>query len=93
MSARKSKSMSVAEARGGFSKVVARAADAKERVVVTRRGRPVAAVVPVEDVVLLEEIEDRLDAEEARKALAEWEASGRKSTPLETVAREFGIKL
>ena len=42
-----------------------------ERVVLRRGKKPVAAVVPLKDLRLLEEIEDRLDAELARKALAE----------------------
>src|SRR6266540_3423458 len=42
-----------------------------ERVVLRRGKKPVAAVVPIKDLRLLEEIEDRRDAELARKALAE----------------------
>jgi len=42
-----------------------------ERVVLCCGKKPVAAVVPLKDLRLLEEIEDRLDAELARKALAE----------------------
>ncbi len=42
-----------------------------ERVVLRKGKKPVAAVVPIQDLRLLEEIEDRFDAELARKALAE----------------------
>jgi antitoxin (DNA-binding transcriptional repressor) of toxin-antitoxin stability system len=42
-----------------------------ERVVLRRGRKPVAAVVPIRDLRLLEEIEDQLDAELARKALAQ----------------------
>ncbi len=59
------------KARDQFSDVINRAAYGKERVVLTRRGKDLAAVVPIEDVKLLEEIEDRLDIEDARKALKE----------------------
>jgi antitoxin (DNA-binding transcriptional repressor) of toxin-antitoxin stability system len=45
--------------------------DRGERVVLRRGKKPVAAVVPIKDLRLLEEIEDRRDAELARKALAE----------------------
>jgi antitoxin (DNA-binding transcriptional repressor) of toxin-antitoxin stability system len=45
--------------------------DRGERVVLRRGRKPVAAVVPIKDLRLLEEIEDRRDAELARKALAE----------------------
>jgi len=51
--------------------VVSRAEYAKERIVIERRGRPVAAVVPIEDLAALEELEDRLDAAEAERILAD----------------------
>jgi len=59
-----------------------------ERIVIRKHGRPVAALVPVEDLTLLREIEDRIDLEDARKALAE--ARG-KFIPWETVKRELGL--
>jgi prevent-host-death family protein len=57
-------------ARAAFSEILNRAAFGKERVVLTRRGRRLVAVVPVEDLELLEALEDRLDLDEARAALA-----------------------
>lgn len=36
-----------------------------------RRKKPVAAVVPLSDLELLEQIEDRIDLEDARKRLTE----------------------
>jgi len=47
-----------------------------ERVVVERRGKAVAALVSVEDLDFLEKLEDRLDLEAARTALAEAEKKG-----------------
>ena len=41
----------------------------RERIPVTRSGKPLFAVVPYEDAELLEALEDRMDLEEARKAL------------------------
>ncbi len=64
------------EARGQLSAVVNRAAYAKERVVLTRHGKAVAAVVPIEDLELLEKLEDKLDLEDARKALADVKKKG-----------------
>jgi len=43
------------EARARFSEVVNRAAFPSERVVLTRRGKRFAAVVPMEDLDFLEE--------------------------------------
>lgn len=42
-----------------------------DRVVLHRHGKDVAAVIPVEDLRLLEELEDRFDIEAAREALRE----------------------
>ncbi len=47
-----------------------------ERIVLHRRGRDVAALVPVEDLQLLEDLEDRIDLEVAREALKEAEKEG-----------------
>ncbi|HLB79041.1 MAG TPA: type II toxin-antitoxin system Phd/YefM family antitoxin [Dongiaceae bacterium] len=83
--------LTMAEAQEHFIEVVDRAARGKERVVVTRRGKPVVAVVPAEDARLLEELEDRLDLEEARAALEEWKRSGKDSVPMSAILKEFGI--
>jgi len=67
--------LNVSRARDEFPEVVNRAAYAKERTIVSRRGKDVAAVVPMEDLRRLERLtreeQDRLDIEEARIALAE----------------------
>ena len=85
-------SVACAEAKESFDDLLARATKHKERVVLTRRGRPVAALVPIADLEFLEAIEDRLDAEEFRRAKAEFEASGEPAIPLEEVVRRLGIK-
>lgn len=59
------------EAREQFSEVINKAAYGRERVVLTRRGKPICAVVPLDDVELLEELEDRIDVAAAKKALKE----------------------
>jgi prevent-host-death family protein len=59
------------QARGDFAEVINRAAYGKRRVVLTRRGKKLAAVIPVEDLELLERLEDRVDLDDARKALKE----------------------
>ena len=42
------------EARDGFSDALNRAAYGRERIVITRRGRPLAVLVPVADLEQLE---------------------------------------
>ena len=61
----------ISEARESFSTTVNRVAFGGERVVLTRHGRRVAAVVPIEDLELLEGLEDARDLDEVRAALAD----------------------
>jgi prevent-host-death family protein len=59
----------ISEARESFSTTINRVAFGGERVVLTRHGRRVAAVVPIEDLDLLESLEDARDLDEVRAAL------------------------
>ncbi|MFQ5619192.1 MAG: type II toxin-antitoxin system Phd/YefM family antitoxin [Rhodospirillales bacterium] len=77
------------KARDEFSDLVNRAAYGKERVVLTRRGKALAAVVPLEDVELLERLEDRIDLDEARAALAEVRDDG--TVSWEEIKAEIGL--
>jgi prevent-host-death family protein len=81
------------EARACFSDLINRAAYAKERVTITRKGRKMAAIIPMELYSLLEsvleEFEYNKDVEEARAALAEVERKG--SVPWEQVKSELGL--
>jgi len=82
--------LTVSKAKAEFTVVVNRAAKAKERTVVSRRGKGIAAVVPIEDLRLLEHLTqeemDRQDIEDAREALAEHGSS----VPLREFMRELG---
>ncbi len=66
-----SKRLTISNARAQFADLVNRAEYDGERIVVHRRKKPVAAVVPIEDFQLLEQIWDRLDLEEALEAMKE----------------------
>ena len=67
------------------------------RVVLTRDGKPVAAVVPIEDLRALEELDEAEDAHWSRVAAAavtKWEAEGRPAgVSHEELARQLGIDL
>lgn len=63
--------LSASAARDDFSETLNRVAYKGERILLERRGKDVAALVPMEDLELLEKLEDRMDLEEARKALRE----------------------
>ena len=80
------------DARDRFDELLRRAVKGKDPVLLTRRGRPVAALVPIEDLEFLEAIEDQLDAEEFRRAKEAFERSGEPAIPLDEVVRKLGIK-
>jgi PHD/YefM family antitoxin component YafN of YafNO toxin-antitoxin module len=62
--------------RQAFAETTNRVAYGRERIVLYRRGKDLAALIPVEDLTLLEALEDRLDAQEAEKALAKSKSQG-----------------
>ena len=76
-------------ARAQFSEIINRAAFGKERVTLTRRGKEIVAVVPIEDVKLLEALEDKIDLEDARAALAEAKRKG--TVSWEKIKKELGL--
>ena len=59
------------EARLQFAEIVNKVAFGGERILLHRHGKDVAAIVPVEDLQLLESLEERMDLEAARAALKE----------------------
>jgi PHD/YefM family antitoxin component YafN of YafNO toxin-antitoxin module len=58
-----------------------------ERVVLERGGKGVAAIVPMEDLAILEKLEDEHDARAARSALREKGA-----IPWEQIKAELGLR-
>ncbi len=85
--------LNVSKAREEFPDVLNRAAYGKERTIVSRRGKELAAVIPIEDLRLLERLAqeemDRVDLEDARAALAEAEEKG--TIPLEKAKKRLGL--
>jgi prevent-host-death family protein len=69
-------SVTTAEARKQLAELVNRVAYGKERVVLTRHGREVAAVVPLEDLRLLERLRGRLTRRQVQRALKEVQDRG-----------------
>ena len=60
--------ITTADARKKFSNIINRVAFGKESFVLTRRGEPIAALVSMEELKLLQELEDQIDIEDAWKA-------------------------
>ncbi len=82
-------SINSTQAREIFAEVLNRVAYGGERVRITRHGRDIAAVVPIEDLELLERLQDEEDVREAEAALADAREHG--TVPWETAKRELGL--
>jgi prevent-host-death family protein len=76
-----------AKVREQFADIINRVSYRGERVVLERHGKSVAALVPVGDLELLEALEDKLDLEAARAALAEKGPN----VPWARLKRELGL--
>ena len=81
--------LSTTEAHERFSELLRRVASAKERIVLTRAGEELVAVVPIEDLALVEALEDRADVEDAREALREAREEG--TTSLADLKAELAV--
>jgi len=60
--------ITAADARKKFANIINRVAFGNESFVLTRRGEPVAAIVSMRELSLLQELEDNIDIEDAWKA-------------------------
>jgi prevent-host-death family protein len=79
----------ISEAREQFATIINQVAFGGERVRLTRHGKAVAAVVPIEDVEFLEDLEDEIDLQLVQEALADPE--NQVTIPLEEVKRQLGL--
>ena len=86
--------ISAEEVRNQLAEVLNKAAYGHERTIVTRRGKRIAAIVSIEDLELLEavleELEDRADAEYCREALKNLDLS--KCVPWEEIKSDLGLE-
>lgn len=81
--------LSTVEAREHFSEVVNRAAFGKERILLTRRGRPLAVVVPVADLEALEALEEAEDVRAALQVKEEVARTGERPRAWEKVKEDL----
>lgn len=80
-----SKVVSAAEAKNKFSEIIGRAAYGRERIIVERKGKPLAAVISIEDLKRLEELEDEVDS----RLLQEAVKASKGTTPVEEVIAKY----
>jgi prevent-host-death family protein len=83
--------VTASNARDNFSETINRVTYGGERVVIHRRGKELAAIVPIADLKLIEEQENAIDVREARKTLAEMKRSGEKPISWDKVKRKLGL--
>ncbi len=68
-------SINSADAKDILPDLVNRVVHNKERIILTRREKEVAAIIPIEDLKFLEMLQNKNDLEEATEALKEARAS------------------
>ena len=79
--------VTTAEARKKLAEIINTVAYGKEPVILTRRGKEIAALISMEELELLQLIEDHMDIEDAKEALAE----PGKNIPAEKAWKELGL--
>jgi prevent-host-death family protein len=77
-----------AEAESGFDTVINKVKRTKKRIALTRRGKPVAAVVTIEDLEYLEALEAAEEAEDIKACKSAEKESMR---PFSEVKKELGL--
>lgn len=82
------KQVTTAEARKHMAELLNRAAYGKERFVVTRHGKELVAIVPLEEVTLLDRLRSLLSRKDFEAALDEMEEA--RTRPWDEVKKELG---
>jgi prevent-host-death family protein len=77
--------VSATEARANFQDIINRVEYGKERILIERHGKPVVAVIGLEDLKRLEAIEDAIDSAKLRQAITE----NKGFTTLDAVIAEY----
>ena len=78
--------ISMTRARQDFTSIANRVMFADERICVHKNNKAAFALVPVEDVEILEALEDRIDVQAARAAIKKG-----KFIHLEVLAKQLGV--
>ena len=83
--------LSIAETRNNLTDAINKVAYAGERIIVARRGKPVAALVSPGDLEILRRIEDAEDIRDALKTIKEYEHDPAGAMPYEEFRRKIGL--
>lgn len=82
-------SIPFSEARTHLTDIVNEVAYGGERIILTRKGKQLVAIIPLEDLRALEALENKIDLEEAKKALRDVKKYG--AVSWEDTKRELGL--
>jgi prevent-host-death family protein len=77
------------EAKEQFADLVNRVAHSKEKIILTRRGKEIVAMIPVEDLLLLQQSQDKHDLREAIDSLKDVRHLG--AMTLDELREKIGI--
>ncbi len=80
--------ISTIDAKEEFSDLINRVSHYKERIVLTRRGKEIAAIVPIEDLAHIQQTQNKNDLDEAVEAFQEARTQG--STSLDDLKEKIG---
>lgn len=69
-------SINTIEAKESFSDLMNRVSQQNERIILTRRDKPIAAIIPIDDFHRLQLLQDQEDVQEAIEALQEARDKG-----------------
>jgi len=69
-------SMNTAHAKEEFSELINRVINNKERIILTRRDKEIAAIIPIEDFLIFQASQSKSDLQEAADALKEARSQG-----------------
>ena len=81
--------ISIADLRARLGDLVSRVSYKHDRVVITKHGKPVAALISASDMEKFQELEDWNDVQAIKAGLRDAKKNG--AVPLETVLRELGL--
>jgi prevent-host-death family protein len=80
--------ISTIDAKEAFADLLNRVAHNKERIILTRRDKNIAAIIPIEDLALLQDSQNKHDLHDAVEALREARENG--TVTLEELKDDIG---
>lgn len=66
--------------------------DRQMRVVLAGGSTPRVCLVPIEDAMMLMELEHRIDSDAGLRALEAWEQNGKRTSPIESLLKRFRLR-